>query len=93
VTGSGNGGTPGAGIASSITGTSVTYGSGGGALGTAAPANSGQGGNSAYYGTTKAGSGVVILRHALANGTRAAGTTLKVVSGAALCRLPRMLLI
>jgi hypothetical protein len=82
VTGSGNGGTPGAGVASSITGTSVTYGSGGAATGSAAPANSGQGGNSSYYGTTKAGSGVVILRHTLTNGTRAAGTTLKVLSGA-----------
>jgi autotransporter-associated beta strand protein len=60
----------------------VTYGSGGAATGSAAPANSGQGGNSSYYGTTKAGSGVVILRHTLTNGTRSAGTTLKVLSGA-----------
>jgi filamentous hemagglutinin family protein len=71
----------GAGFASSITGTSVTYGMGGRPI-DAATGSIGRGGGAQSYAATPNGSnGIVVVRHALANATRAAGSALSVVSG------------
>jgi len=72
----------GAGISSNITGSSVTYGAGGGVQQTNGVANTGYGGGSSVFGNATAGSGTVIVRHALANAVRTVGSTLKLSAGA-----------
>jgi fibronectin-binding autotransporter adhesin len=69
ATGNGSGySAGGAGVSSTITGTAVSYGSGGAANGTPV-AKTGGGGGAIYYGTVQGASGTVILRFALSNAT------------------------